>query len=219
MTATRGSLPAAPGGVQLPDRDREPRARTAREEWDQGLHDSERDSPPVCSCRLPAPCLPCRSPQVVDPSHGSVLRSHRRAMSCQISSIFSTRLVDPSRTSVVRSHSKVMHGPCRPPQQVSAYALYPPPGPFPYNLRNTNELAGRDRYLLRSLRGPLTAALPRGRFVVGRLPHQAGTPGNGPLARGPPAGAPGTARDRGCRPRCSVPANRRHTARVGAGRH
>ena len=43
-------------------------------------------------------------------------------MSWQISSIFSTRLVDPSRTSVVRSHSKVMHGPCRPPQQVSAYA-------------------------------------------------------------------------------------------------
>ena len=54
-----------------------------------------------------------------------MVRSHRRAMSCQISSIFSTRLVDPSRTSVVRSHSKVMHGPCRPPQQVSAYA--PPP--------------------------------------------------------------------------------------------
>ena len=65
------------------------------------------------------------STQVVDPSHGSVLRSHRRAMSCQISSIFSTRLVDPSRTSVVRLHSKVMHDPCRPPQQVSAYA--PPP--------------------------------------------------------------------------------------------
>ena len=65
------------------------------------------------------------STQVVDPSHGSVLRSHRRAMSRQISSIFSTRLVDPSRTPVVRSHSKVMHDPCRPPQQVSAYA--PPP--------------------------------------------------------------------------------------------
>ena len=32
-----------------------------------------------------------------------------------------------SRTSVVRSHSKVMHGPCRPPQQVSAYACTPPP--------------------------------------------------------------------------------------------
>ena len=62
------------------------------------------------------------STQVVDPSHGSVLRSHRRAMSCQISSIFSTRLVDPSRTSVVRLHSKVMHDPCRPPRQVSAYA-------------------------------------------------------------------------------------------------
>ena len=62
------------------------------------------------------------STQVVDASRGSVVRSHRRAMSCQISSIFSTRLVDPSRTSVVRSHSKVMHGPCRPPQQVSAYA-------------------------------------------------------------------------------------------------
>ena len=53
-------------------------------------------------------------------------RSHRRAMSCQISSIFSTRLVDPSRTSVVRSHRKVMHGPCRPPQQVKL-ALMPPP--------------------------------------------------------------------------------------------
>ena len=94
-----------------------------------------------------------------------------------------------------------------------------PPGPFPYNLRNTNELAGRDRYLLRSLRGSLSAALPHRRFVVGRSPPQAGTPGNGPLARGPPAGTPGTARGRGCRPRCSVPANRRHTARVGAGRH
>ena len=65
------------------------------------------------------------STQVVDASRGSVIRSHRRAMSRQISSIFSTRLVDPSRTFVVRSHSKVMHGPCRPPQQVSAYA--PPP--------------------------------------------------------------------------------------------
>ena len=67
------------------------------------------------------------STQVVDASRGSVVRSHRRAMRCQISSIFSTRLVDPSRTSVVRSHSKVMHGPCRPPQQVSAYAPPPPP--------------------------------------------------------------------------------------------
>ena len=35
----------------------------------------------------------------------------------------------------------------------------PPPFdgmPFPYNLRNSNELAGRDRYLRRSLRGPLS---------------------------------------------------------------
>ena len=110
----------------------------------------------------------------------------------------------------------------QPVRSTAALLLYalctPPPPPFPYNLRNTNELAGRDRYLLRSLRGPLTAALPHGRFVVGRSPPQAGTPGNGPLARSPPAGTPGTARGRGCRPRCSVPANRRHTARVGAGR-
>ena len=105
-----------------------------------------------------------------------------------------------------------------PVRSTAALLLSAPPGPFPYNLRNTNELAGRDRYLLRSLRGPVTAALPHGRFVVGRSPHQAGTPGNGPLARSPPAGTPGTARGRGCRPRCSVPANRRHTARVGAGR-
>ncbi len=67
------------------------------------------------------------STQVVDASRGSVVRSHRRAMSCQISSIFSTRLVDPSRTSVVRSHSKVMHGPCRPHNKL---ALMPPPPLF-----------------------------------------------------------------------------------------
>ena len=65
---------------------------------------------------------PLNAPQVVDPSRGSVLRSHRRAMSCQISS---TQVVDPSRGSVVRSHSKVMHGPCRPPQQAKL-ALTPP---------------------------------------------------------------------------------------------
>ena len=82
----------------------------------------------LCSSTQPFPENRCSSTQVVDASRGSVVRSHRRAMSCQISSIFSTRLVDPSRTSVVRSHSKVMHGPCRPPQQVSAYA--PPPPAF-----------------------------------------------------------------------------------------
>ena len=63
------------------------------------------------------------STQVVDASRGSVVRSHRRAMSCQNSS---TQVVAASRRSVLRSHSKVMHGPCRPPQQVSAYAPPPP---------------------------------------------------------------------------------------------
>ena len=71
-----------------------------------------------------AGCLSCQLTLIwlVAPSHGSVLRSHGRAMSCQISS---TQVVDPNRSSVIQSHSKVMHGPCRPPQQVSAYA--PPP--------------------------------------------------------------------------------------------
>ena len=85
------------------------------------------------------------STQVVDASRGSVVRSHRRAMSCQISSIFSTRLVDPSRTSVVRSHSKVMHGPCRPPQQVSAYGVLPPPAEPPDQVHARVHGGGRCR--------------------------------------------------------------------------
>ena len=48
-------------------------------------------------------------------------RSHRRAMSCQISS---TQVVDASRGSVVRSHRRVMHGPVGPHNKL---ALMPPP--------------------------------------------------------------------------------------------
>ena len=47
-------------------------------------------------------------------------RSHRRAMSCQISS---TQVVDASRGSVVRSHRRVMHGPVGPHNKL---ALMPP---------------------------------------------------------------------------------------------
>ena len=58
----------------------------------------------VRSHRRVMSCL-ISSTKVIDPSRGSVLRLHRRAMSWQISS---TRLVDPSRGSVVQSHRRAM---------------------------------------------------------------------------------------------------------------
>ena len=106
------------------------------------------------------------STQVVAASRGSVLRSHRRAMSCQISS---TQVVDASRRSVLRSHSKVMHGPCRPPQQVSAYALPPPPGGAGILHTSCRSLtAGADRPADRPPRSPARVRLTAG--VAGKSP-------------------------------------------------